>query len=138
MSQLFVFRNPLSDDGGTVPTGKINGTPTLHPSMVAKESYTQKELKSLTGKLRHVTIVGKTFMRRMFELQSGVNQPYHYVCLNTDRHPMVGHIPGIMEWGQYGTFCPATFHSHLDGCVRLLWMWNLKTTIVTLDSDGMA
>ena len=70
-----------------LPREKLLELQHLIRQWVAKKSCTRKELKSLTGKLGHAAKVvqpGKTFMRRMFELQSGVHQPYHHVRLNSD------------------------------------------------------
>ena len=39
----------------------------------------------LMGQLRHaswVVALGKTFMRRLFELLAGVRQAHHHICLN--------------------------------------------------------
>ena len=50
-----------------------------------KKSSTKKELESLVGKLAFASRVvkpGKTFLRRMFELLSGIRQPHHHVRLN--------------------------------------------------------
>ena len=70
-----------------LPQEKLQELQNLIHQWVARKSCTQKDLKSLTGKLAHAAKVvqpGKTFMRRMFELQSGVHQPYYHVHLNSD------------------------------------------------------
>ncbi len=44
----------------------------------------RRELDSLVGKLAHASQVvqpGKTFMKRLFELQKGRRKPYHQVRL---------------------------------------------------------
>ena len=70
-----------------LPREKLSKLQHLIHQWVEKKSCTLKELQSLTGKLGHAAKVvepGKTFMRRMFELQSGVLQPYHHIRLNKD------------------------------------------------------
>ena len=46
-----------------------------------------KELQSLIGILQfacRIIAPGRTFLRRMISLTSGIKQPYHFVRLNTD------------------------------------------------------
>lgn len=47
----------------------------------------KKELESLVGKLAYacnVVQLGKTFLRRMFEVVSGIHQPHYHVHLNAE------------------------------------------------------
>ena len=53
----------------------------------SRRTCRKKELESLVGKLAHACKVvrpGKTFLRRMFEVVSGVHQPHHHVRLNAE------------------------------------------------------
>ena len=69
-----------------LPLDKLRELQTLLWSWVGRESCVKKELEFLAGKSAHVARVvkpGKTFMRRMYELLSGIRQDYHHVRINT-------------------------------------------------------
>jgi hypothetical protein len=68
-----------------LPHCKLQELKILLGQWQGKKSSTKKELESLVGKLAFASRVvkpGKTFLRRMFELLSGIRQPHHHVRLN--------------------------------------------------------
>ena len=68
-----------------LPPAKLAELQSILASWSGRRSCCKKELESLVGKLAHACKVvrpGKTFLRRMFELLSGVRQPHHHVRLN--------------------------------------------------------
>ena len=68
-----------------LPDSKLRELQHLINEWQDRKSSTKKELESLVGKLAFATRVvrpGKTFLRRMFELLSGIRQPHHHVRLN--------------------------------------------------------
>ena len=68
-----------------LPLAKLRELQTLLRSWVGRESCVKKDLESLTGKLAHAARVvkpGKTFMRRMYELLSGIKHDYHHVRIS--------------------------------------------------------
>ena len=68
-----------------LPHCKLQELKILLRQWQGKKSSTKKELESLVGKLAFASRVvkpGKTFLRRMFELLSGIRQPHHHVRLN--------------------------------------------------------
>lgn len=68
-----------------LPRAKLVELQGVLASWTGRRSCCKKELESLVGKLAHACKVvrpGKTFLRRMFELLSGVRQPHHHIRLN--------------------------------------------------------
>ena len=68
-----------------LPPAKLGEFQGILVSWSGRRSCCKKELESLVGKLAlacKVVRPGKTFLRRMFELLSGVRQPHHHICLN--------------------------------------------------------
>ena len=68
-----------------LPVRKLCELQELISAWQGRRSCLRSELESLVGKLAHACTVvrpGKTFLRRMFELLSGVRQPYHHIRLN--------------------------------------------------------
>ena len=69
-----------------LPSRKLQEISLLVSQWQGKKSSTKKELESLVGKLAFASRVvkpGKTFLRRMYELLSGIRQPHHHVRLNS-------------------------------------------------------
>ena len=55
-------------------------------SWLQRSSCTKRELQSLAGKLQHACKVvkpGRTFLRRLFELQQIASLPHHHICLSS-------------------------------------------------------
>ena len=70
-----------------LPDRKLAELRELIGQFQGKRSMTRKDLESLVGKLAfasHVVKPGKTFMRRMFQLLSGIRQDHHDVHLNKE------------------------------------------------------
>ena len=70
-----------------LPGPKLVELKELLVSWQGRRACLRKELESLVGKLAHACKVvrpGKTFLRRMFELVSGVRQPHHHIRLNAE------------------------------------------------------
>ena len=73
----------------------------------------RQELDSLVGKLAHasqVVLPGKTFMRRLFELQKGIRRPHHWVRLSRSAQSDI-------QW--WSTFAEGWHHP------RGQWSWSL-------------
>ncbi len=67
-----------------LPERKVEELANLLAQWNGKRGAKRRELDSLVGKLAHASQVvqpGKTFMRRLFELQKGRRKPYHQVRL---------------------------------------------------------
>lgn len=70
-----------------LPRSKLLELKELLATWQSRRTCRKKELESLVGKLAHACKVvrpGKTFLRRMFEVVSGVHQPHHHVRLNAE------------------------------------------------------
>ena len=68
-----------------LPHTKLQEIQLLIGEWQGKKSSTKKELESLVGKLAfasRVVKLGKTCLRRMYELLSGIRQPHHHVRLS--------------------------------------------------------
>ena len=69
-----------------LPHGKLQELQQVIREWQERKSSTKKEMESLVGKLVFASRVvkpGKTFLRRMFQLLSGIRQSHHHVRLNT-------------------------------------------------------
>ena len=88
------------------------------------------ELDSPVGKLARASQVvqpGKTFMRRLFELQKGFRKPYHHKVgpLCPVGHPMVVDLHRGMEWREHHPrgWQYLTRGACVNRCVRPIWLW---------------
>lgn len=117
-----------------LPDSKLQEFQHLINEWQDRKSSTKKELESLVGKLVFTTRVvrpGKTFLRCMFELLSGIRQPHHHVRLNTQfRSDLHWWATFLHAWnrvsmleGQSSTIHFATDASGQFGCGAL---WNEK------------
>jgi hypothetical protein len=84
-----------------LPVVKLRELQALIKSWVGRKTCVKKELESLAGKLAHAARVvkpGKTFMRRMYELLSGIKQNRIITMYGSVHH--VGRIfcGGIHSW----------------------------------------
>ena len=69
----------------SLPLNKLRELQTLLRLWVSRKSCVKKELESLTGKLAHAARVvkpGKTFMRRMHKLLSGIRKDHYHVRIS--------------------------------------------------------
>ena len=68
-----------------LPTTKLVELQDLVTSWLGKKSCLKRELQSLAGKLQHackVVRLGRTFLRRVFELLSVTSRKHHHIRLN--------------------------------------------------------
>ena len=93
-----------------LPERKVKELANLLTQWKGRRVARRCELDSLVGKLAHASQVvqpGKTFMRRLFELQKGRRKPYHQVRLC---HSMQSDLrPAVSEWqsAQYSDLASA-------------------------------
>lgn len=85
-----------------LPPGKLSELQELIVQWRGKRSTKKKDLESLVGKLAFASRVvrpGKTFMRRMFQLLSGIRQDHHHVRLNAEfRSDLLWWATFIQSW----------------------------------------
>ena len=93
---------------------------------LGKKVTVARDLKSLGGKLEHACRVvrpGRSFMRRMLDLLSGVKFSHRHIRLSASFHSdlMWWHLfPVIMELMEY------RWSGRKPGCNRMLWSTQMR------------
>ena len=81
-----------------LPAEKLSGIQSLLNEWEKKTRCTQKELQSLAGHLQHAASIvrpGRSFIRRLYDLQARVPKPHHHV------HLSVGIRSDLSWWRTY-------------------------------------
>ena len=77
-----------------LPQAKLVELRALVSTWMGKRSCIKKELESLTGKLQHACILvkpGRSFLRRLFELQAATKKSHHHI-------PLRGPVRSDLAW----------------------------------------
>ena len=113
-----------------LPARKLAELNSLLRQWQGRKVARRRELDSLVGKLVHASQVmqpGKTFMRRLFELQKGFRKPYHQIKLGRSPvgPPMVVDLHRGVKWREHHPSGQQylTRVACVDRRVRPVWLW---------------
>ncbi len=100
-----------------LPQTKLQELRALVASWKERRSCRRKELESLTGKLQHACTVvkpGRSFLRRLFELQSGTRKAHHHIPLRqAARSDIVWWHTFLDSWNGVSLIPPAARDSRM-------------------------
>lgn len=124
-----------------LPRDKVQELKSLIATWSQRKSCTKRDLQSLVGKLQHackVVCLGRSFLRRMFELLRGTAKKQHLHPTQSIiplRLEVVASIPGVLEWScNDGITGMAAQDPSLCRRIGLLWLWSMVGPIMATGS----